>query len=68
MASPIAALVNKTFEYTKDINPPFSPTRWVHNTAELGSLENKERMFFGTEPFSYGRNELRNPFYWEYED
>ena len=71
MASPIAALVNKTFAFTKDINPPFSPTRYVHQINYSTAPEvwaNQERMFFGTEPFSYGREELRSPFYWEYED
>ena len=64
----IAKLINKTFTYTEEVNPPFAPTRWVHQTTNWKFWDNWERMFFGTDPFSYGREELRSPFYWEYED
>jgi hypothetical protein len=68
----VAKLVNKTFTYTKRENPAFTPNRSMYEVSIYSTdpkvWENWERMFFGTEPYSYGREELRNPFYWEFDD
>jgi hypothetical protein len=65
----IAKLVNKTFAFTERVNPAFTFKRnFYEHVKSDEAIDNIERTCYGTEPYSYAREELRNPFYWEIQD